>query len=63
MTGKIKFYNSAKGFGFIKGDDDVEYFFHRSQTPEGSSLDEGVEVEFKPTEGDRGPKAEEITIK
>lgn len=31
MTGKIKFYNASKGFGFIKDDDsDAEYFFHFS---------------------------------
>jgi len=60
MKGTVKFFNAMKGYGFIAGEDDKEYFVHQSALEEGTSLDEGDSVEFEPTEGDRGPKAENV---
>ena len=56
MKGKVKFFNRTKGFGFIAGEDNKEYFVHESGIKEGS-LDENDEVTFDVEEGDRGPKA------
>ena len=56
MKGKVKFFNSMKGFGFIEAEDG-EYFVHQSALGEGVSLSEGDDVEFEVEQGDRGPKA------
>ena len=56
MKGKVKWFNKEKGFGFIAGDDEKEYFVHESGIKEGS-IEENDEVSFDVEEGDRGPKA------
>ena len=56
MKGKVKFFNSEKGFGFIAGEDSKEYFAHESGVKDGS-IDENDEVVFDVEEGDKGPKA------
>jgi CspA family cold shock protein len=61
MKGTVKFFNDMKGFGFVVGEDDKEYFVHQSELAEGVSLDEGDAIEFEPTEGDRGPKATKVS--
>ena len=60
MEGTVKFYNEKKGFGFISGDDGKDYFVHFSALPKGARLQTGEKVSFKPTEGDRGLKAEAV---
>ncbi|MGM5483019.1 MAG: cold-shock protein [Nanobdellota archaeon] len=57
MEGTVKFFNRMKGFGFITGEDEKEYFVHQSGVNEGISLEEGDSVEFEVEQGDRGPKA------
>jgi len=57
MKGKVKFFNRMKGFGFISGDDGKEYFVHESGLKESVSIDEGDSVNFDVEQGDRGPKA------
>ncbi len=56
MKGKVKFFNRAKRFGFIAGEDNKEYFVHESGIKQGP-IDEDDEVTFDVEEGDRGPKA------
>ncbi len=58
-TGKVKWFNESKGFGFITGDDGKDVFVHYSDLAgEGfRTLAEDDAVEFDVTEGDRGPKA------
>ena len=62
VQGKVKWFNAEKGFGFIEveGQDDV--FVHYSAiTGDGfKSLDEGQEVEFDITQGNRGPQAANV---
>lgn len=56
MEGTIKWYSREKGYGFIKGDDGTDYFFHH--TALGEFRPRGEErVTFKTEQGDRGPKA------
>jgi len=59
MKGKVKFYNETKGFGFISGEDNKEYFVHESGIKEGK-IDENDEVTFDVEEGDKGPKATNV---
>ena len=64
MSGTVKWFNSDKGFGFITGDDGVDVFVHYSQIQsEGfKNLDEGQEVTFNVTQGDKGPQAENVEV-
>lgn len=59
MTGKIKWFNSEKGYGFISGDDGREVFVHYSAIEcEGfKTLDDGQAVTYDVKEGTKGPQA------
>ena len=61
MKGKVKFFDGGKGFGFIQADDGKDYFVHETALNEGVRLDEGVDVNFDVVEGDRGPKASNVS--
>lgn len=53
--GKVKFYNTTKGFGFIEAEDGQDIFFHRSGVSNGyQELETGQGVEFETKTGDRG---------
>ncbi|MBN6885713.1 cold shock protein [Cytobacillus horneckiae] len=62
-TGKVKWFNSEKGFGFIEqeGGDDVFVHFSAIQSEGFKTLDEGQEVSFDIEEGQRGPQAVNVT--
>ena len=62
VEGTVKFFNRMKSFGFINGDDGKDYFVHESGVTEGKTLNEGDRVSFDVTEGDRGPKAENVSL-
>lgn len=61
--GTVKWFNNEKGFGFITGEDTVDYFVHFSGIAgEGfKSLEEGQAVTFEVSEGKKGPMAVEVT--
>ena len=61
-TGKVKWFNEAKGFGFIEQESGPDVFAHFSaiQGTGFKTLNEGQQVEFKITQGQKGPQAEEI---
>ena len=56
-TGRVKFYDEEKGFGFIAGDDGQEVFLHASALPAGTVVKKGSRVEFGVAEGKRGVQA------
>lgn len=62
MKGKVKFFNQKKRYGFIAGDDGTDYFVHVSDLSEGVELDENVAVEFDVVEGQKGPKAGNVSL-
>lgn len=62
MTGKVKWFNAEKGFGFIEreGGDDVFVHFTAIQSEGFKTLEEGQEVTFDIVEGNRGPQAANV---
>ncbi|MFV8819651.1 cold-shock protein [Haliea sp. E17] len=64
VTGKVKWFNETKGFGFIEQTSGPDAFVHFSAI-QGSgfkTLAEGQEVEFTITQGQKGPQAENVTV-
>ena len=62
MKGTVKFFNVTKGFGFIKADDGKELFVHQSDITPGHVLKENSPVEFEVVMGERGPKAQKVSL-
>ncbi|MGR5962064.1 cold shock-like protein CspB [Bacillus paranthracis] len=62
MQGKVKWFNNEKGFGFIEieGADDVFVHFSAIQGEGYKALEEGQEVSFDITEGNRGPQVANV---
>ena len=60
--GVIKWFNNAKGYGFIGRDDAPDLFVHYSsiQIDGYKSLKEGDEVEFDIIQGSKGPQADQV---
>lgn len=62
-TGKVKWYDSEKGFGFVSSDEGEDVFVHASALPAGvSTLKPGTKVEFGIADGRRGKQALQVVI-
>jgi CspA family cold shock protein len=64
-TGTVKWFNDAKGYGFISqegGGDDVFVHFSAIQGSGFKSLTEGAKVEYEIEQGAKGPQAKNVTI-
>ena len=61
-TGTVKWFNDAKGFGFIERPNGTDVFVHHSaiQSEGFRSLNEGQQVEFEVVQGQKGPAAESV---
>lgn len=64
VRGTVKWYNEAKGFGFIGVESGPDVFVHfNAIQPNGyRTLPEGAAVEFEVVEGKRGPQAENLQV-
>ena len=67
LSGHILKWLPDKGFGFVKGIDGTEYFFHRSAVKGASpnidhQIQESVPVTFRPSSSQKGPRAEDVEL-
>lgn len=62
--GLVKWFNAAKGFGFIEVDGGKDVFVHFSEISATGyrSLDEGQRVEFTVVDGQKGPQAQNVVL-
>jgi cold shock protein len=63
VEGKVKWFDDAKGFGFIEQEDGKDVFVHHSAINSNGhkSLKEGQRVTMEVTSGQKGPQAENVT--
>jgi CspA family cold shock protein len=60
MKGKIKMFNTARGFGFITGDDGKDVYVHSQAIEGGVALAPGDVVEYEVEASERGPRAKGV---
>jgi len=61
-TGRVKFYDEDKGFGFIQSDEGQEVFLHASAVPSGVTIKSGTRLEFGIAEGRKGAQALSVRV-
>jgi len=64
VTGKVKWFNAQKGYGFITRDDGGDVFVHYSAIKGQGyrALEEGQKVEFDVVQGEKGPQAANVNV-
>lgn len=63
-TGKVKWFNSDKGYGFISSDEGKDLFVHYTAIDSDGyrTLEEGQRVSFEVVRGDRGEQAAKVSL-
>ena len=65
MKGVVKWYDKEKGYGFISGEDEKDYFVHHTHLPENQETikdEEQLKVEFEVIETQRGTQAQKVVF-
>ena len=62
ISGTIKMWKDAEGWGFIEGDDGEDYFLNIANVRKGQSIQIDSRVNFDVNQGQRGPEAENATL-
>ena len=62
ISGTIKMWKDAEGWGFIDGDDGEDYFLSIANVRKGQSVRINSRVKFDVNQGQRGPEAENVTL-
>ena len=62
ISGRIKMWKDAEGWGFIEGDDGFDYFLNITNIRKGQSIQVDCRVKFDVNQGQRGPEAENVTL-
>jgi len=62
MEGNIKWFNTKKGFGFIQGDDEVDYFVHHTAVVGRKYLNDNDRVSFDVVNTERGKQAQNVNL-
>ena len=64
MDGTVKWYDKKKGYGFIDSEVKSNIFVHYTSVIDGlNMLEEGQQVTFEVVEGEKGPRADKVTLK
>lgn len=61
-TGKVKWFDAERGFGFLATDEGEEVFLHASAMPEGTVVTPGARVEFGVADGRKGKQALSVRV-
>ena len=62
ISGILKMWKEAEGWGFIEGDDGDDYFVNIANVRKGQKMQTNIRVKFDVTQGNRGPEAENVSL-